>query len=737
MASHLPILPLSDAAGFADWFAVYWGWCLWSVIVIVGLFILGFRDVIRFSLRRAWAISGVCFAESIRKRVLLLTPLAIIGVIAIAQLQHATDEQDAVRQTIKYSLFSTGLVVMLSSIILACTNLPKEIESRVIYTVVTKPTTRLELIVGKIIGFSRVSLAIVAIMGLFTWGYLRIREREKRAELNARMQEGDLSPAERARATAFEKSGLLAARAVAVADTMDVFGKPPDPSSDSRIISDTAEQNVLAAFDVNPTTLFGPLPASGRLEDQAAQGIGRFGMVIRVQLGYVRTGEPTDQPADEMTMGPELPGEPTTRHLVPPRIAVQLYDHNGQLLVTTPKLVAGSSAAALQGNISVFVGTQRVPPNAGANLIRLSEPTRLPDGTEGQFAYVWVPPDQARAVFNEPRFFVVFAGASINVDYKVGPQPVRLFIPKVDNGRLFLDPPGPTEIPPALSNGKPMLLFRGSIGIHGEQEIKSGDTASPAVAVFHYRNLPPPLDESGHTSIEVVPIIDRTTSSDEPSEDATTIDVTVIDNATHSSNTQSVQVESQQPSFVDLPAITSRDFDVVIHCQTPERTLGVYPDSVKVITSRQSFEVNLLKSLSIIWMMSILVVTLAVMCSTFVSWPIAIVLTIFLLLGHWGVSQLGDATGPGLGRRLVNDFRFTDAATSKVFSSGVDALAHALSSLALILPDTSRFVAIDDIEQGISISGQRLAEALYVLGGFAIPAIVFAYLILKRKEVAP
>jgi len=740
MAAQLHILfPLADAGGFGDWFALYWGWCVWGLIVLVGLFILGFKDVIRFSLRRAWAISGVCFAESIRKRVLLLTPLAIIGVIAIAQLQHATDEQDAVRQTIKYALFSTGLVVMLSSIILACTNLPKEIESRVIYTIVTKPTTRLELILGKIIGFSRVSLAIVAIMGLFTWGYLRIREREKRAELSTRMQEGDLSPAERARAIAFEKTGLLTARAVATADGMDIFGKPPDPSSDSRIISDAAEQNVLAGFDVNINTLFGPPTPSGKIDDQASQGIGRLGMVIRIQLAYERTGEPADQPPSEMTMGPELPGAPTTRHLVPPLIAVQIYDHNGQLLLGPAKLVAASTITALQANIGAFVASLKVPPRAGANQIRLSEPTRLRDGAEGQFAYVWIPPDQAKALFYEPQFFVVFTGFSIHVDYKVGPQPVRAFIPTTNGDQLVFDPSGATEIPPAMSHGKPMVLFRGGIGIHGEQEIKSGEIASPAVAVFHYRSSPPPLNESGRTPIEIIPTIDRTTSSDEASEDATTLDITVVDNATHQSSTQTVQVESQQPSFVDFPAstITSPDYDILIHCQTPERTFGVYPDSVKVITSRQSFEVNLIKSLSIIWMMSILVVTLAVMCSTFVSWPIAIVLTIFLLLGHWGVSQLGDSTGPGLGRRLVNDFRFSDAATSKVFSTGVDALTHTLSSVALVLPDTSQFVAIDDIEQGVSISGQRLTEALYVLAGFAIPATIFAYLILKRKEVAP
>src|SRR5207302_1993481 len=96
------------------------------------------------------------------------------------------DEQDAIRQTTKFCLFATGLVVIVSTIILACTNLPREIENRVIYTVVTKPTTRLEIVLGKILGFARVSAAILIIMGLFTWGYLVLRASLLRSDIRER-----------------------------------------------------------------------------------------------------------------------------------------------------------------------------------------------------------------------------------------------------------------------------------------------------------------------------------------------------------------------------------------------------------------------------------------------------------------------------------------------------------------------------------------------------------------------
>ena len=193
----------------AAWLAQNWGWIVSGMIVVCGILIAGASDGHRFSFTRVWAISGVCFDESIRKRVLWIAPLAIFGVIGITQFQRALDEQDALRQSVKICLFATGLVVMLSSIILACTNLPKEIESRVIYTIVTKPITRLELVLGKVIGFARVSLALIGIMGIFTWVYMRIGAEQKSQQITYRLNEGDVGDSERARLSEYKQTGLL------------------------------------------------------------------------------------------------------------------------------------------------------------------------------------------------------------------------------------------------------------------------------------------------------------------------------------------------------------------------------------------------------------------------------------------------------------------------------------------------------------------------------------------------
>jgi ABC-type transport system involved in multi-copper enzyme maturation permease subunit len=725
----------------AAWFAQNWGWVLSAVIVVFGLLIVGGSDAKRFSFTRLWAISGVCFDESIRKRVLWIAPLAIFGVIGITQFQRALDEQDALRQSVKICLFATGLVVMLSSIILACTNLPKEIESRVIHTIVTKPITRLELVLGKVIGFARVSLAIIGIMGIFTWVYMRVGAAQKGQQITYRLNEGDVGDTERARLSEYKQTGLLTARTFWAADELDVFGQPPQPDTAARVITNEGDQDFLAGFPINREVMFGP--PQEEPQDWARQGLGQNGLVIRVLLSTQRTGAAEDQPQTSGPMGPTF-GKAAPAKLAPPLVSFQLLNDQFNDMVAGSNMVGGSTAQQLMQNIAAYSKTMKIEPEASGTAVRLGEPVRLPDGNTGQYAYAWAPPQHAINLFNYSRFFVRISGISGKVDYIVGPKPVSCFVPQFKPGSVDVDAGGATVIEPfGGRDGNPELLaFRGRMGLHLDQEMSGGKDAPGATACYSFRNAPAATLVQDRVPFQLNVEVDRSNSEVESGhEDATKMTVQVIDLATRKLTRidRPVLVESRLPAFFSIPAdsITSGDYDITLHCENSSQTIGLMPGSLLLVTSEQWFELNLIKSLSIIWMMSILVIILAVLCSTFLSWPIAIVLTLLLLLGHWGIDQLADTAGPGLGRQIVNDFKFTDVPIARIVSTGVDSLARGLNLLANVLPDTSRFDAIEDIEQGVSISGDRLMGALTVLGGFGAPAIVLAYLILRNKEVAP
>ena len=73
------------------------------------------------------------------------------------------------------------------------------------------------------------------------------------------------------------------------------------------------------------------------------------------------------------------------------------------------------------------------------------------------------------------------------------------------------------------------------------------------------------------------------------------------------------------------------NFDVQVRGMDEGQLVGMTRTGVQLISSEHSFAINLLASMMILWLMSVLVVIIAIFCSTFLSWPIAIVLT---LLGH-------------------------------------------------------------------------------------------------------
>jgi ABC-type transport system involved in multi-copper enzyme maturation permease subunit len=739
-------VPIFNSLG--DWsaWADHWQWIAFAVIVGGGMLFFGLADLGRFSFTRAWAISGVCFDDSIRRRVLWVTPLAMLGVIAITQFQKAIDEQDSLRETLKFCLFATGTVVILISIILASTNIPKEIESRVIFTVVTKPATRLELIVGKVMGFARVSLAVLAIMGLFTWGYLRLREYQKRGELTTRLQQGDTSTTEHARMAHYLQTGMLAGRTLYSPGELQIYGRVPDPNSPIRVISDNGTEEFAAGFAADRTQLFGPIPESGDEQDWSRQGIGALGLIVRVELNTKRTGPPSDQPDTDSSsvMGPNLPTSRKAAHqILPPSIQLELLGGDLFSLAQGGEMLAAPDEITLRQGIAEYVKLGHLTPGVNAGDTRLSFPIRRPDGTTIQFLYAWLPPPVAQRLFNTDTFFLRVAGNSDKVDYLIGPDPVHVFVPQYQNGQIAIDPPGADEVPRTTSpDGRTLpLIFRGRLGIHGDQEIQGTDKGPAGVAVFGFRNAPTATPSDGQIPFELNLEVERLGNDvQEGNEDASTVNIVVHDLASGQTNSQDLQIESHLTTFFSVPAglITGPDFNVMIFCQSPGQVVGIYPgQSLQLVVSHQMFELNLLKSLTIIWMMSILVLSLAVLCSTFLSWPIAIVLTIVLLLARWVFNQMADTTGPGLGRQIVNDFKFNDAPVAKVVSTSVDTLSRAMTIFSQALPDTSSFDAISDIEQGVTISFKELEEALWVMGGFGVPAVVMAYLILKKKEVAP
>jgi hypothetical protein len=666
-------------------------------VVVVGLFVVGRTDVPRFSGKRVWAISGVCFAESVRRRVLWIIPLAILGLVAVVQLQQPTDEQDAIRQTTKFCLYASGLVVVLSTLILACTNLPREIENRVIFTVVTKPTTRLEIVLGKVVGFARVSFVILLTMGLFTWGYLHLRARLLTRDLEYRLAHGDVEPISVPTSRHYVEAGLLNAKTLADPVRVDFYGRPPVPGSRRRYLNN--EGSLLAPFVLPPNLIAYADPAGKQYKGP--------GLRVLVRVGF----DPVPPPA---AGAPPAPAKPA----VPPMLSLQVFDSNAQSTVSGQgvypppvPLVDPTGKRAVAFDLSS--GTV-------AQLMRVRAIYIVLTAAGNPAQPLWVEDDPT-----DP------ANRAVQVLAPVLDAPAALTLTPVQ----FDDP----------SRAAP-LTFAGRDGTYGEQ-VKGDPAGASQTCVFQFRDLH--MDVPAGT--DTVPLEMRvgiekngdTTSADIPTDVRLTVtaltDPSGKGGEARSSTMPLVHPENNRTLYAAIPtdAVRSGNFDVGVQCLSPDQWVGLKPTSVSVVQADSSFGWNLTKSLGVLWMLAVLVTAISVFCSTFLTWPTAVVLTIVLLLGRWGLDELGDAAAAGLGRSFVTDFGVRDPAAGEALAGSVDLLNRMFKNVASVFPDITSFAATDDIDRGVSIPLRTLFDAGLTLFGFGVPLTVAAYVIFKNKEVAP
>jgi ABC-type transport system involved in multi-copper enzyme maturation permease subunit len=706
-------------------------WFAFGAIVLIGLILFGMRDLLRFSWTRVWAISGVCFDESIRRRVLWITPLAILGVIVVSQLQKPFDEQDAIRQTIKFCLFATALIVAITTVILACTNLPREIDTRVIYTVVTKPTTRLEIVLGKVVGFARVSAVILIIMGIFTTAYLRVRAWSMERYIGERLKIEAIPPGMKATLAHYKDEGLLTARTLATPEQLQVMARLPDASGKRWMVGE-GEGDMLIPFALPPNVLGAP----GNPDAPP----GASGVLIAARIGYEQDAQlPKNPPkpnADRIptsapTTGASAAAEPypyMVPFIVPPeeRATAAALERPGVTFnVLSPALTSLGQAKAIVGG-----------------MLTDSANVELSDPAGQQMLLALIPPQVAGEMSKYDRIFIQVTSGSPKTRFFIDQQPMVLQVPGPTREQM-------TSIPPQKDPeaDQTLVLFRGRQGTHGSQLRGDENLSKAPVAVYSFRHADignPASDEaSGGVPFEFRTGIERSGDYDESSDAPTNVQV-IVRNTTTGEESEKIQItpESGRPTFFKVPSklLAGGDFDVQIQNNTQGHYAGLGPTSLSLIRERQMFEVNLFKSLLILWLMSVLVTAVAIFTSTFLSWPIAVVLTLVILLGHWGVEQISDSLGSEMGSQVATDLFGAgagQAAKAKVVSSGVNALSAGLKAFANVLPDISRYAATEDIERGVTIPAVKLREAAAVTFGFGIPLVVLAYVLLRNKEVAP
>ena len=135
------------------------------------------QESLSFSPARVWVIATNTMTEVIRQKVLYVFILFALGLIVASNFFTQFSFNEQLKSIIDTCLGAIKLLTALIGIVGTAMLLPSEIESRTIYTILTKPVYRIEFLLGKVVGMSVLLLFVTLGMSLLFGAVLWFKER--------------------------------------------------------------------------------------------------------------------------------------------------------------------------------------------------------------------------------------------------------------------------------------------------------------------------------------------------------------------------------------------------------------------------------------------------------------------------------------------------------------------------------------------------------------------------------
>ena len=130
----------------------------------------------RISPRRVFALAWLAVRESLRRRVVVVFVVFVV-LILFAALFIKKDSPHPGQLYIQVVLNFTIYLAMLFSLVLSALSLPADIRDRTLHTVVTKPVRKIEIVLGRVLGFVFVGTILLFGIGLISYRLHRAEPR--------------------------------------------------------------------------------------------------------------------------------------------------------------------------------------------------------------------------------------------------------------------------------------------------------------------------------------------------------------------------------------------------------------------------------------------------------------------------------------------------------------------------------------------------------------------------------
>lgn len=131
------------------------------------------RDLFKLRLRRIYAIAKLSVKEAIRNR-LFVVFLIFMGIFLfpVKWFLPNNKPEDEIRLTLDVTAFASTLLLLVPAVIISSFRIPDDIKQQTIYTIVTKPVERFEIVLGRFLGFGALVTIALGLMTFVGWIYI-------------------------------------------------------------------------------------------------------------------------------------------------------------------------------------------------------------------------------------------------------------------------------------------------------------------------------------------------------------------------------------------------------------------------------------------------------------------------------------------------------------------------------------------------------------------------------------
>ena len=119
-----------------------------------------------FSVARVWALATNTFTELVRLKIFYFLLIFAVLLIGSSAFLVRFSFQDQFQMLKDLSLGAMSIFTSLLAILATATLLPKDIEDRTLYTILAKPVSRLEYLLGKLLGVVLLLFLSMLLMGM-------------------------------------------------------------------------------------------------------------------------------------------------------------------------------------------------------------------------------------------------------------------------------------------------------------------------------------------------------------------------------------------------------------------------------------------------------------------------------------------------------------------------------------------------------------------------------------------